>query len=137
MSEGTAYKKLRSLQAKGAIELLRTEHTGSLVRVLLPAEIPGVIPPDDADEPLDIEEMDFFAVPENRALILAREDRRCFYTLTQLDESNFVIDHVVSRPQGGNGYRNLVACSREANNRKGAMAAVDFIRRLFRDGYLS
>ena len=34
-------------------------------------------------------------------------------------------------------YRNCVAASREANNKKGAMSAEDFLRRLFREGYLS
>ena len=81
--------------------------------------------------------MDFFSVPENRKLILEREGQRCFYTLAQLEDANFVIDHVVSRPKGGNGYRNVVACSREANNRKGATSADNFLRRLFREGYLN
>lgn len=85
----------------------------------------------------NIEEMDFFEIPENRLLILEREGRRCFYTLRDLDEKNFVIDHVVSRPNGNNGYRNVVAASREANNRKGAMLADDFIRKLYRDGFLN
>jgi 5-methylcytosine-specific restriction endonuclease McrA len=70
-------------------------------------------------------------------LILKRENYRCFYTLEKLDEKNFVIDHVVSRPNGDNSYRNVVAASREANNRKGSTAADDFLRRLFRDGFLT
>jgi len=81
--------------------------------------------------------MDFFDVPENRPLLLKREGYRCFYTLQQLDENNFIVEHVVSRPTGNNSYRNCVAASREANNKKGAMPAEDFLRRLFREGYLS
>jgi hypothetical protein len=81
--------------------------------------------------------MDFFEVPENRLLILKRENYRCFYTLARLDEKNFVVDHVVSRPDGNNSYRNVVAASREANNRKGSMPAEDFLRKLFCDGFLS
>jgi hypothetical protein len=81
--------------------------------------------------------MDFFNVPENRELLLRREGNRCFYTLQQLDKNNFVVEHVVSRPTGNNGYRNCVAASREANNKKGTASAEDFLRRLFREGYLS
>ena len=47
--------------------------------------------------------MDFFEVEEHRLLILEREERRCFYTLKELDDRNFVIDHVVSRPEGTTG----------------------------------
>lgn len=137
MSENTAYVKLASLQEKGYISILRTTHTGRALKLHLPSEIPGVV-----NEPLpeiekDIEDMDFFAIPENRTLLLKRENFRCFYTLQSLDESNFVVEHVVSRPEGNNSYRNLVAASREANNKKGASSAEDFLRRLFRENYLS
>lgn len=137
MSENTAYVKLRSLESKGAISILRTEHTGRLISLHLPNEIPGLIPSPENAAKINVEAMDFFEVPENRILILKRENFRCFYTLEKLDEKNFVIDHVLSRPDGDNSYRNVVAASREANNRKGSTAADDFLRRLFRDGFLS
>jgi hypothetical protein len=119
------------------ISILRIEHTGRLIRLHLPSEIPGLIPGSESAKTVDLEAVDFFEVPENRVLILNRESYRCFYTLEKLDEKNFVIDHVVSRPNGDNSYRNVVAASREANNRKGLMAADDFVRKLFRDGFLS
>ena len=43
-----------------------------------------------------IEEMDFFEVPENRALILEREEHRCFYCLRALTNESYVIEHVLS-----------------------------------------
>jgi hypothetical protein len=137
MSEGTAYVKLASLQAKGCVEILRTTHTGRLLRLRLPSEIPGLIPPPAAEVEQDIEAMDFFNVPENRLLLLKRESHKCFYTLKPLDQSNFVVEHVVSRPDGDNSYRNCVAASRETNNKKGATSAEDYLRRLFREGFLS
>ena len=137
MSEGSAYKKLQSLEQKKAISILRTEHTGRLIRLHLPHEIPGLIPTPEEAKQVSLEEIDFFEVPENRLLILEREDRRCFYSLVALDKDNFVIDHVVSRPNGDNSYKNLVAASREANNRKGSMAAEEFLRKLLREGYLN
>jgi len=137
MSESTAYAKLASLESKGCIEILRTTHTGRSLRLRLPSEIPGLIPPLVAEAEPDIEDMDFFNVPENRMLLLKRENHRCFYTLQRLDESNFVVEHVVSRPVGDNSYRNCVAASREANNKKGSFSAEDYLRQLFRDGFLS
>ena len=137
MSESSAYTKLASLEAKGCLTVVRTNHAGRVLRLYLPSEIPNLVKEPDAVASVDIEAMDFFNVPENRALLLKREGNRCFYTLQQLDENNFIVEHVVSRPAGSNGYRNCVAASREANNKKGTMSAEDFLRRLFREGYLS
>lgn len=137
MSEGTAYLKLTSLEDKGCLEIVRTNHNGRVLRLRLPHEIGGVIPSEPVDVEPDLESMDFFAVPENRLLLLKRESYRCFYTLQKLDENNFVVEHVVSRPSGNSTYRNCVAASREANNKKGAASAEDFLRKLFRDGFLS
>jgi len=139
MSEGTAYLKLASLQEKGCISIIRTTHTGRLLKLYLPSEIEGIVLPQvkQAASEMDLEAVDFFTVPGNRLRLLEREEYKCFYTLQALDERNFIVEHVVSRPTGNNSYRNLVAASREANNKKGAMAADEFLRRLFREGYLN
>lgn len=60
MSEGTAYVKLASLQAKGCITSIRTNHTGRVLRLHLPSEIPGVIPEPVLEAKQDLEAMDFF-----------------------------------------------------------------------------
>jgi len=122
MSESSAYKKVASLAAKGCLTIVRTNHAGRVLRLHLPSEIPNLICESATAELVDIESMDFFNVPENRALLLKREGNRCFYTLQHLDESNFIVEHVVSRPASNNGYRNCVAASREANNKKGDLA---------------
>ena len=137
MSEHSAYKKLESLQAKGCVTVVRTNHAGRLLRLHLPSEIVGLIQPDARIAPMDIEMMDFFNVKENRDLLLKRENFKCFYTLQNLDKDNFIVEHVVSRPAGDNSYRNCVAAAREANNKKGASSAEDFLRRLLRERYLS
>lgn len=136
MSEGTCYEKLESLVAKGCLERLGTEQGGTRLRLRLPAEIPDLIPSPTVAAPLDLEQMDFFDVPENRQLILEREGRRCFYCLRKLDDQNYVIEHVQSRPEGNNGYRNVVAGCRQCNNRKNASSADDWLRTLYRDGFL-
>ena len=137
MSESTMYKKLSQLEQIGCVKVLQTEHKGRRLRLFLPHEIAGIVPPPDIPVELDLDSMDFFEVPENRLMILQREGYRCFYTLKPIDQLSFVAEHVISRPVGDNSYLNIVAASREANNRKGNLSAEDFFRRLFRDGYLS
>jgi hypothetical protein len=138
MADKTAYHKLRSLESKGCIQIVSSERGGQRIRLRLPEELPGVIPEQGAEAPApSIEEMDFFSTPENRVLILEREGHRCFYCLRGLTAENHVIEHVVSRPAGDNGYRNLVAACRECNNRKNDSSAEDYLRTLYRGAFLT
>jgi hypothetical protein len=138
MSESTNQKRLLSLQEKGLITIVRTTHKGRLFKVHLPSEIAKMaVPVDDPEPAQNPETIDFFTVAEHRQMLLEREGHRCFYTLKPLTKDSFIVEHVVSRPDGDNSYRNCVAASREVNNKKGASSAEDFLRRLFREGYLN
>lgn len=137
MSERVCYEKLRSLEKKGYVQILGTEHAGTKLRVLLPSEVPGLLPGEASAPPLSLEAMDFFEVPENRLLIFRREAGRCFYCLRSIDEKNHVVEHAISRPNGDNSYRNVVAACRQCNNRKGASSAEDFLRTLYREKLLT
>jgi hypothetical protein len=138
MSENTAYEKLQSLKTKGCIEIISSERLGRRIRLRLPGEIPGIIPPPTAQRiPVSIEKMDFFNIPENRVLILERDQHRCFYCLRALTSENYVIEQVVSRPVGDNSYRNIVAACRECNNRKNDSNVEDYLRGLYRESFLS
>jgi hypothetical protein len=137
MSEGTVYTKLQSLHAKGCIVLLDSTYDGRKISVKLPAEIPGVIAAQEGESSVDLESEDFFELEENRCRILAREGHQCFYCLRKLTRENHVIEHVVSRPAGSNGYRNVVAACRECNNRKGSSSAEDWLRTLYRENFLA
>jgi HNH endonuclease len=131
-AQNTIYEKLQSLQKKGAIKILDTTHVGSKIRVFTPDEIPGLTSPEAVETTPKPEDMDFFN--ENRELILQRKENQCFYCLRKLDNSNFVIDHVVSRSKGtDHSYRNVVASCRSCNNKKGDATAEDFLRRLYRE----
>lgn len=136
MSEDTAYEKLRSLEEKGCITILDSTREGRKIRLYLPAEISGVIVSEESVAPPDLETEDFFNVKENRDRILMREEHRCFYCLRQLNGENYVIEHVVSRPAGNNTYHNVVAACRQCNNRKGSTDVEDWLRTLYRDGFL-
>ena len=136
MAEGTAYEKLRSLQTKGCITIIDTTHDGRKIRIHLPAEIAGVISPPYVPTSTDLESEDFFEEGGNRERILARENHRCFYCLRQLTGDNYVIEHVVSRPAGNNGYRNVVAACRECNNRKNSLPVNDWLRDLYKKEFL-
>ncbi len=136
MSENTAYEKLQSLQGKGCIAILDSQRDGRRIRLNLPSEIPGVVASSEMAVAPDLETEDFFEVVANRVRILAREGYRCFYCMRQLTDDNHVMEHVVSRPSGTNGYRNVVAGCRQCNNRKGSSSADDWLRTLYREGFL-
>jgi hypothetical protein len=135
-SEGVIYAKLKGLVSKGFVEILASERSGTRVRLFTPFEIPGVVQSPAEISVLTLEEADFFEDPAHRKLILERDRYKCFYCLKGLDENNYVIEHVISRPAGGNSYKNLVASCRTCNNRKGATRADDYLRLLYRDGLL-
>ena len=137
MSEKTCYDRLRSLETKGCVRVLASERRGTRVQLFLPGEIPGIVPIASAKAELTLEEMDFFAVATNRNAILRREGERCFYCLKTLVPDTLVVEHTVSRPEGANGYRNVVAACRACNNSKGAVEAADFLRQLYRKGVLN
>ena len=137
MSEGVCYEKVRSLEAKRCLKILGSERNGTRLAVFLPHEIEGVIESKRKNIPLSLEDMDFFNVPQNRRFILEREDHKCFYCFRQLDGENYVIEHLQSRPDGDSSYRNVVAACRNCNNRKGASPAEDFLRTLYREGFLN
>jgi hypothetical protein len=137
MSEGTCYEKLKSLQVKGCLEVVSSDRDGTKVRLKLPSEIPNLIPVKTEPSVLNLEELDFFEMPEYRAAILRRETNLCFYCLRSIDSSNYVIEHIESRPEGNNTYLNVVAACRSCNNRKGSMTAESFLRSLHRSGFLS
>lgn len=136
-SERVVYEKLRGLEQKGLVRVISSENTGTRVVVFLPSQIEGVIPLATSASEVALEDQDFFTVPENRKLILEREGWKCFYCLAKLDVNNHVVEHVVSRSEGNNSYRNVVAACRRCNNRKSADLASDFLRTLYREGILS
>ena len=136
-SEGVIYEKLRGLERKGCVRVVSSERAGTRIEVYLPSEIPNLLPLATEANEVTLEDQDFFSVPENRKLILEREDWHCFYCLAKLDENNHVIEHVVSRPHGDNSYRNVVAACRRCNNRKSALLVEDFLRSIYREGILS
>jgi hypothetical protein len=136
MSEGTCYKKLRSLEQKGCLRVVSSERDGTRVKLVLPSEIPGLVPASAPAAAVALENIDFFSDRDARLLIVAREAARCFYCLREITPASHVIEHVVSRPAGTGSFRNVVAACRECNNRKGELAAADHIREIYRRGLL-
>ncbi len=136
-SERIIYLKLKSLAKKGCVQILDSERRGTRIRVLLPEELNSLagLQNTGARDSKGQQE-NFFADATNRARILNREGRRCFYCLRSLDENNYVIEHVVSRPNGDDSYRNVVAACRGCNNRKGNTDVRSFLRSLYRESFL-
>ncbi len=138
MSEGTCYDRLKSLKTKGFIDVVDSVFKGQKIKVYLPEEISGLIPDITISEVTnDINEIDFFTNSGFRQKILDRENWKCFYCFKNLNGENHVIEHVVSRPAGDNSYKNLVAACRTCNNKKDNLLASDFVRKLYRDQFIS
>lgn len=137
MSEGVIYRKLQSLEQKECIKVLGSEYNGTRIKAFLPEEISGLITVEPKSGHLSIEDIDFFEDPKYRICILERENYKCFYCLKDLNEKNYVLEHVESRPMGNNSYKNLVAACRSCNNKKSDRNVLDYIRSLYRDDYLS
>jgi HNH endonuclease len=140
VSDQPARHAVRSLAAKGALRLVDRTQAGHLAEVFLPEEIHAA-PPEGAvssclarrPRSAGLEEMDFLQVSSRREAIHARERGLCFYCLRRFAARGRVLDHVVAQASGGgNSYRNLVSCCVECNSQKGATAAEDFLRTLFR-----
>lgn len=137
MSESTLTKKVNSLEKKGLVRRVNSGRSGTTLSISLPSHCKyGPMPPEEVSI-FDIEEMDFFVDPKGREAILARENRKCFYCLSSLEGRDYVMEHVVSRPKGGNGYRNIVAACQTCNNQKSEKPADEYLRFLYRQGYLS
>jgi len=134
LTEGACYEKLLSLQSKGCLEVLGTSRDGTRLRVRLPSEIPGLVP---AGSGRFIDKADFFDDPENRRAILRREGGKCFLCLRAIDSGDFEIARVAPLTEGRNGYRNVLACCRDCAARKGDLPAEQFLRVLYRSGFLA
>jgi 5-methylcytosine-specific restriction endonuclease McrA len=141
---------VRRLLEQGMLRLLKRSQAGHTVEVRLPDEIrldlvPGLAsrkhaPRKGADAAYaTLEEIDFLGNPAMRAAIHARERGFCFYCLRRVEaEEEKTLDHVVPRVEGGgNSYRNLVSCCPDCNSYKGGKPADDYLRRLYREGWLT
>ncbi|MDR0913012.1 MAG: HNH endonuclease [Methanobrevibacter sp.] len=138
MSKKSAYDRLISLESKNFIQILDNTYKGKCIQVYYPSEIQGLIKEIENDKKvIDIEEIDFFESHEYKEKILERENRKCFYCFKKLSNEGYVIEHVVSRPEGNNSYRNLVASCRTCNNKKSNLDVNDFIRKLYRENIIS
>ncbi len=135
-SEFQARKVIRSLSQKGII-LLEQTRQGHQVRVLLPSELS--IPEAVKDQEIqDIETIDFYQGRRYLRQILDRERWSCFYCLKEITEETCQLDHLLPQVSGGtNNYRNIVASCYNCNTRKQGFEATDFLRSLFRSGFLS
>lgn len=130
-------KKLRSLELKGAINILERSHKGMLIAIVLPQNISGLIKSSELFK-VDIDSLDFYKDRRLLPTILERENYRCFYTGKKITEEKCYLDHVVaSSTYGNNSYKNIVASSYDANSMKNNKAVADFIRQLYKEDIIS
>ncbi|HQU16882.1 MAG TPA: HNH endonuclease [Gammaproteobacteria bacterium] len=136
-SKNTVKPRLRTLQDKKVIDVTNTGWAGTRIKVYLPKEIPNAVPEETEIQALDIETIDFYKHTKYRPAILEREQGRCFYCRRTLTDEDAGLDH--AEPQiskGTNSYRNVVAACHSCNSSKGDDTAEEFLRKLYRRGFL-
>lgn len=135
-SDWQARKTIRQLAELKCIELEQTRN-GHAVKVLLPDEL-EISVPIPIDTTLNIEEIDFYEGRKYLFALIKRERNKCFFCLSDISVENCELDHVVSQlKNGNNSYRNIVAACHKCNTRKQASEPDDFLRGLYRKGFLS
>jgi len=138
VAEGTVRQCIRSLNERGCLQILELSRQGHLVRVPLPEEIAGVVPPPSSETDIRLEELDFFTGRRFLGALMARERSKCFYCFKAITPPTCELDHVQPRVNGSDhGYRNIVVACHDCNHTKLGMAAQDFLRSLYRQGKLS
>jgi 5-methylcytosine-specific restriction endonuclease McrA len=130
--------RAKQLRAKGCLRSYDSTRSGTMWEVLLPREVLGAARKGTQQRPSALDALDCFIDRRARGGILRRERGYCFYCLRRNTNTTAVLDHVVARARGGdNSYRNIVACCKECNVRKGTFRAANYLRRLFRSGRLN
>lgn len=136
-SKNTVKPRLRKLQEKKVIEILNTGWAGTRIRVFIPTEIPNAIPDENSPDIIDIEAIDFYKDSRYRPAIIEREEGHCFYCRRMLTAEDSGLDHIEPQIMNGtNSYRNVVAACHSCNSSKGDNAAEDFLRNLYRRGFI-
>ncbi len=135
-SEFSARKSFRSLGVKG---LLQSEIGRSGFKVSIIALEKLNLPTRDGSEPkVSLGEIDFFLGRKYVENLLHRENHKCFYCLTIIDKENCDLDHIISQANDGdNSFKNIVCTCLRCNKTKQASSAQDWVRSLYRSGFLS
>lgn len=137
MSEGTFAKKTASLESKGLVSRINSGRSGTTLLVTLPTLSTMYLDAQAKPEAPLATEIDYFWDEVGRAAILRREKFQCFYCFSTLKGIDYVMEHVVSRPEGTNDYRNIVAACQSCNNKKGNWSAEEYLRKLRREHRIS
>lgn len=138
MSDFKVREVIRALHEKGCIEIEDRSRVGHSVAVRLPLEIDGITRPQAALQSVDLEALDFFNGRTYVAALLDREGHRCFYCRKKVAVETAELDHVVPQViRVDHSYRNVVVSCHGCNKAKGDTEATDYLRRLFRDGFLN
>jgi Mn-dependent DtxR family transcriptional regulator len=138
VSETTVREDIRQLHSRGCIQIEERTKSGHLVRVLLPAEIDGVLPSQSAAEAIDIGSVDFFSDRRFVRALMEREGGACFYCLRAVRADTCALDHVVPQvTRVDNSYRNVVITCHDCNSIKQGQDSREFLRGLYRSGLLS
>ena len=73
----------------------------------------------------------------SRINVLSRDNGKCQYCSVKLDKNNFTFDHVIPASQGGKtNWKNIVACCKTCNQRKGNRTPASAGMKLIKEPYV-
>jgi len=132
------FHRVNQLRAKGCLRTHHRNQAGSVLELVLPRQVLGPKHRRAQKRQSSFDSVDCTTDRRARRAILRRERGHCFYCLRQITRTAAVLDHVIPRSRGGSSsFRNMVACCRECNFKKGMGRASNFLREIFRYGRLS
>jgi DNA-binding transcriptional ArsR family regulator len=138
LSQQSVNRHLRLLEKTGLVRITDRSRFGFHVLLTNLESIIATLADKIGSNGLDIEAIDFYSARRYVDILLARQGGRCIYTLRGLKPENTQLDHLKPVSRGGdNSYRNIVACTFEANTRKGDKDPIEFLRQVFREGIIS
>jgi hypothetical protein len=138
IQDATLHFNLRRLEQKGCLQVVANERTRFVVAGRMPAEVIRWALRHGVFFPGVQRRFNRGRAARMKRTMLSLQKRRCFYCYKLLTLQRAVCDHVVAVTRGGNpSWENLVVSCRECNQLKQTHSARDFLRMLYRDGYLT
>ena len=166
IAERSIREGLRVLQDKGCIRIEEISRNGHLIRAFLPSEIDGLLPTAnspldtiDMSQPIDLGDLETITEeepsPPSRAkskpveptppppvqnhlnTLLAQEVGHCFFCLRKLpQEASIPVSSARGKGTNPTGQNAALACQ-ECSNQKQGTPDDNFLRQLYRKGFLS
>ncbi len=119
-------QKLTELHELGLIRLGASDRSGTQIEVIQPTRVPWVRQALNLDVTPHRPRDDYFRQPELRAELFKRDDWRCRYCGTLVDDASATLDHILPRSRGGaDTSENLATACHGCNSIKSGLTEAE------------